>query len=197
MLWSVLKALARAPNQPIPAVEQGEPEPEQGSPSLFEGLEFPGQPVIAHATETLESTFEAVGPRRPADEQPTFYTFLTALVEEAYRQSFRDDLGVDSGNHEAFANSIFGAAEQDYERRFGPWTPQDEDDMSEDFFDAVASASLDLDGMWFDYAEERERGDPDGAWTRMLRREHMSDYGDALDDEAARLIADRISTLRQ
>lgn len=197
VLWGLLKASARTSNAPSPVREEREVEHEQGMPGLFEGLAFPGQPIIAHAIETLKTTFEAVGPRHPTGEQPAFYIYLTALVEEAYRQTFRDDLGLNSGNHEAFTNSLFGAADQDYARRFGPWQPEDEDDLSEDFFDAVASASLDVDGMWFDYAEERDRGGADGAWTRMLRRQHMSEYADELDEEAAGLVAGRIATLRQ
>jgi len=31
----------------------------------------------------------------------------------------------------------------------------------------------------------------------MLRRQHMSEYGDELDEEAAGLVAGRIATLRQ
>lgn len=197
VLWGLLKASARTSSAPSPVREEGEAQHEQGPPGLFEGLVFPGQPIIAHAIETLKTTFDATGPRCPVGDQPTFYIFLTALVEEAYRQTFRDDLGLDSGNHEAFANSLFGAADEDYERRFGPWKPEDEEDTSEDFFDAVASASLDAEGMWFDYAEERDRGGTDGAWTRMLRRQHMSEYGGELDEEAAGLIAGRIATLRQ
>ncbi len=195
LVWSFFKVLTRPSQQPTPFIAPEEPEP--GPPGAFEGLVFPGQPIIAHATETLETTFDALRPKRPAEEQPRFYIFLTALVEEAYRQSFRDDLGIDSGNHDAFANSLFGAAESDYERRFGAWQPQDEDDMSEDFFDAVADSSLDLDGMWFDYAEERDRRPGPGAWTRMLRRQHMPEFGDDVDDEAADMIADRIGTLRE
>lgn len=197
VLWGLLRASARTPNAPSPVRDEREAEHEKSTPSLFEGLVFPGQPIVAHAIETLKTTFDAVGPRRPAGEQPAFHICLTALVEEAYRQTFRDDLGLDSGNHEAFTNSLFGAADEDYARRFGPWQPEDEDDLSENFFDAVASASLDVDGMWFDYAEERDRGGADGAWTRMLRRQHISEYGDELDEEAAGLIADRIATLRQ
>lgn len=147
VLWGLLKASARTSSAPSPVREAREAEPEPAPLGLSEGLVFPGQPIIAHAIETLKTTFDAVGPRRPAGEQPTFYIYLTALVEEAYRQTFRDDLGLDSGNHEAFTNSLSGAADQDYARRFGPWQPEDDDDLSEDFFDAVASASLDVDGM--------------------------------------------------
>ena len=75
--------------------------------------------------------------------------------------------------------------------------PQDDDDMSEDFFDAVADCSLDVDGMWFDYAEELDRHPGAGAWTRMLRRQHMPEFGDVVDAEAADMIAERIMTLRR
>tara|TARA_R110000787_G_scaffold42319_7_gene104090 strand:+ start:52 stop:702 length:651 start_codon:yes stop_codon:yes gene_type:complete len=197
LVWSFFKVLARPSEQPTPSAAPFEPEPEPGPPAQFEGLVFPGQSIVAHATETLETTFDAVGPKRPDEEQPSYYVFLTALVEDAYRQSFREDLGIDSGNYDAFANSIYGAAESDYERRFGAWRPEDEDDYCENFFDAVADASLNLEGDWFLYAEERDHRPGPGAWTRMLRHHHHSDGGDDVDDEAADMIADRIATLRE
>lgn len=195
LVWSFFKVLVRPSEQPAPIPAPVEPEP--GPPNALEGLVFPGQPIIAHATETRETTFDALCPKHLADEQPSFYVFLTALVGEAYRQSFPNDLGIDSGNHDTFWNSVLRAAKQDYERRFGFRRPQDEDDMSEDFFEAVSDSGLILDGMWFDYAQERDRGLGPGAWTRMLRRQHMSDFGDEVDAEAADMIADRIATLRE
>lgn len=181
----------------LPSFSIQEPEPEQSAPTLFDGLEFPGQPIIAHAAETLATTFDALRSKRPDDEQASFYIYITALVEEAYRQTFRNDLGLDSGNHEAFVGSVDGMAEEGFVKRFGPWMPQDDDDMNEDFFEAVADRSLDIDVMWFDYADERDRSPGAGAWTRMLRRQHMPEFGDDVDAEAADMIAERIATLRR
>lgn len=196
-IWAFFRVLTRSSStETSPSQVQSEPEPEPSPPTLLDGLEFPGQPIITHAVEALETTFDALRSKRPADEQAHLFIFLTALVEEAYRHSFPDDLGLDSGNHEAFAGSVYGLAEESFVRHFGPWTPQDEDDMSEDFFDAVADCSLNIDGMWFDYLEEVDRSSEVGAWTRMLRRQHMPDFSDGVDAAAADMIAEKIMTLR-
>jgi len=83
VLWGLLKASARTSNAPSPVREEREIEHEQGTPGLFEGPVFPGQPIIAHAIETLKTTFEAVGPRRPTGEQPAFYIRLIPLRQVA------------------------------------------------------------------------------------------------------------------
>lgn len=195
-VWSLIKAL-RQPSEPLTnLIAPVEPDPVPKQPSSFEGLVFPGPSIVAHAGSTLEETFDSLRLKHPAEEQPSYYVSLTALVEEAYRQSFPRDLGIDSGNHNAFANSFIGSAEGNFERRFGPWKPDDDDDMRDEFADAVADSSLELDGMWFHYAQELDRDHQPGAWGRMLRRLHMSDGDDDSFDEAAAMIAGRIATLR-
>lgn len=194
VVWSLIKVLARPVDEPFP-IKTAEPDPEQNPPTAFEGLVFPGQPVVSHATDTLEATFEALNLHQPEDTRPAFYVFLTALVAEAYVTSFPGELGYDSGNLDAFWGSVLGAAEHAYETRFGSWVPEDEDDLCEDFGEAVADQGLNLDGLWFDYAAERDRGSP-GAWRRMLRRNHMGEYGFEAESDAADLIAARIATLR-
>ena len=122
-IWAFFKVLGRSSStETSPRQVEPKPELEPSPPTLFDGLEFPGQPIITHAVEALETTFDALRSKRPEDEQPRFFVFLTALVEEGYRQSFPDDLGLDSGNHEAFAGSVYGLAEESFVRRFGPWT---------------------------------------------------------------------------
>lgn len=187
-LWVFLRSMVRAREEPkAPVLSMPEPEPEPGPPTMLIGLVYPGQPIIDHATETLTATFDAL--KSKADEQARFYIFLTAMVVEAYVGSFRDDLGYESGNLDAFNNSVVHFAQKDFEARFGPWKPEDEDDTAEDFFDAVADQSLDLDGIWFNYAEQRDRG-REGAWDRAF------DNGLDVDGAAADIIADRIATLR-